>query len=103
MPENSTFRRTTQKQQKKFCKQCIILIVLIKKQEMNVVSPANLLLLLLILFGYTALSLWLVNKNDNQNKLYWVIFILGIPFIGSTAYFINYLIQSDSHVSLTNK
>ncbi|WP_390886655.1 PLDc N-terminal domain-containing protein [Lacinutrix neustonica] len=40
-----------------------------------------------------ALSLWLVNKNNNQNKLYWVLFILGLPFIGSTAYFINYLIQ----------
>lgn len=69
---------------------------------MNIASPLNILLLLLILFGYTTLSIWLIKRNNTENKLIWILFILVIPFIGSTAYFINYLVQSDSHLSLPN-
>lgn len=67
---------------------------------MNPVSPLNQLLLLLIFFGYIALSIWLIYQNKNQNKILWMLLILSIPFIGSTVYFINYLVHSDSKQSL---
>jgi len=61
---------------------------------MQAVNPLTLLLLTTSSLGYIALSLWLlfVNKKSGQIKSIWTFLIIVIPFLGSTIYFVNYLL-----------
>ncbi|TYB75959.1 hypothetical protein ES676_05785 [Bizionia saleffrena] len=65
---------------------------------MKAVNPLTLLLIFASLIGYIALSIWFVFKNEQKklNRIIWICLILGLPFLGSTIYFLKYFIDSGS-------
>ncbi len=72
---------------------------------MQTIHPISLFLLLLTLIGYITLSIWLILSNENKKsrKQVWLSLVIGLPFIGSTIYFVSHFIENDTRQITSSK